>query len=81
MDVFVDAVQHGSVHIKNSPGAHQVRLFHGIEDPHTFTLIVHWDDVAAHDAFRATEAFSHWRAAITEHLAAPPHVQHHRQVL
>jgi heme-degrading monooxygenase HmoA len=59
-----------------SPGCQQIRMTQGIETPTRFVLLVEWDDVAAHDAFRAAEAFTQWRALIGPHFAGPPRVEH-----
>lgn len=43
--------------VLTSPGAHGVRLVRGIESPSRFVLLVEWDDVSAHEAFRNSDAF------------------------
>ena len=60
----------------DSPGCQRVRMTQGIETPTRFVLMVEWDDVPAHDAFRAGEGFSRWRALIGPHFAQPPRVEH-----
>lgn len=62
--------------LSGSPGCQQVRMTQGVETPTRFVLMVEWDDVAAHDAFRAGEGFGQWRALIGPHFAHPPHVEH-----
>ncbi|HUR51560.1 MAG TPA: antibiotic biosynthesis monooxygenase family protein [Mycobacteriales bacterium] len=59
-----------------SPGCRSVRMTQGIETPTRFVLLVEWDSVAAHDAFRASEAFVAWRGHVGPHFAGPPRVEH-----
>jgi heme-degrading monooxygenase HmoA len=62
--------------LAGSPGCRRVRMTQGIETPTRFVLLVEWDEVAAHDAFRAGEEYGKWRALIGPHFANPPHVEH-----
>lgn len=66
--------------ITTAPGCGAVRMTHGIETPTRFVLLVEWDSVAAHEAFRGSEAFGRWRALIGPHFAGPPHVEHFADV-
>jgi quinol monooxygenase YgiN len=40
------------------PGVRSARLARGVENPSKFFFIVEWDSIEAHDAARASEAFS-----------------------
>ena len=62
--------------IVGTEGCRSVRMTHGIESPDRFVLLVEWDSVASHEAFRASDAFGTWRSHIGPHLAGPPHVEH-----
>jgi heme-degrading monooxygenase HmoA len=64
----------------SSPGCRSVRMTQGIETPARFVLLVEWDDVAAHEAFRSGEGFTRWRGLIGPHFAGPPRVEHFEDV-
>ena len=66
--------------ITTSPGCGPVRMTQGVETPTRFVLLVEWDSLADHDAFRASERFAQWRALIGPHFANPPHVEHFTDV-
>ncbi len=66
--------------IATFPGCRSMRLTRGVENPNTFILMVEWDSVAAHEAFRATERFPAWRAGIGPHFTQAPHVEHYYTV-
>jgi heme-degrading monooxygenase HmoA len=61
-------------------GARSIRMTRGIETPTRFVLLVEWDSVEAHEAFRASDAFGIWRGLIGPHFANPPHVEHFNDV-
>ncbi len=62
--------------ISGTPGFRSARMVRGIESPSRFVLLVEWDSVGAHDAFRSGDAFGQWRALIGPHFAGPPEVEH-----
>lgn len=62
------------------PGCRSARMTRGVESPSRFVLLVEWDSVDAHDNFRASPHFAAWREAIGPYFAAPPHVEHVRDV-
>ncbi|HSK91355.1 MAG TPA: antibiotic biosynthesis monooxygenase [Euzebyales bacterium] len=66
--------------VASAPGCHWVRMTRGVESPSRFVLLVEWDSVAAHEAFRASDAFPRWRALVGPHFAAPPVVEHFEDV-
>jgi quinol monooxygenase YgiN len=52
----------------------------GVETPTRFVLLVEWESVEAHEAFRASEAFGAWRAHVGPHFAGPPQIEHFTDV-
>ncbi len=73
---FTDAYAKARSVIADAPGVGPVRMTKGVETPTRFVLLVEWESVSAHDAFRASEGFTQWRALIGPHFAGPPHVEH-----
>ena len=66
--------------VLEASGGRSIRMTQGVETPTRFVLLVEWDSVADHDAFRASERFGQWRALIGPHFAHPPHVEHFTDV-
>jgi len=66
--------------VADSSGCRSVRLTQGIETPTRFVLLVEWDSVEAHEAFRGSDRFPKWRALIGPHCAGPPQVEHFADV-
>ena len=64
----------------DSDGLISIRMTHGIETPTRFVLLVEWESVEAHQAFRESERFAIWRSGIGPHFAQPPHVEHFTDV-
>lgn len=77
---FRDAYAEARATIAGAEGVGEIRMTQGIETPTRFVLLVGWDSVEAHDAFRASPAFGEWRALIGPHFAGPPHVEHFADV-
>jgi quinol monooxygenase YgiN len=77
---FEAAYRTGREVVLASPGALGARLVRGIESPSRFILLVEWDDIAAHEEFRASDAYSVWRAAIGPYFASPPTAGHYSDV-
>ncbi len=67
--------------IESAPGCHGAQVRRQIEDPSTFLLIVRWDSVAAHEAFRASASFETWRRQTHPYYAVAPTVTHFGAVL
>ena len=57
-------------------GCSAMRLLRSHEIAGRYWLIVEWTDIAAHEAFRATPGFAHWRALVGDFFAAKPAVEH-----
>jgi quinol monooxygenase YgiN len=64
-----------------APGCRWVELHRGVERPETYLLLVEWDSVDAHDAFRSSASFPQWRAPIQPFFAAPPQMEHFTSVV
>jgi heme-degrading monooxygenase HmoA len=62
--------------LADSPGLRSIRMTHGIETPSRFVLLVEWDSIEAHNAFRSSDRFGVWRGGIGPHFAKPPEVEH-----
>lgn len=77
---FRDAYAQGRGLIEASSGYRSMRMTQGIETPTRFVLLVEWDAVASHEAFRASEDFGRWRALVGPHFAGPPRVEHFNDV-
>ena len=77
---FRDAYAQGRGLVEASSGWRSMRMTQGIENPTRFVLLVEWDAVASHEAFRASDAFGKWRALVGPHFAGPPRVEHFNDV-
>lgn len=73
---FLAAYRQARSLVTATPGCRSVRLTRGVERPDRFVLLVEWDAVSDHEAFRAGDGFPRWRALIGPHFAAPPQVEH-----
>lgn len=62
--------------LRESPGLLTVRITRGVESPNRFVLLVEWESLAAHQAFRDSDRFATWRGGIGPHFAQPPQVEH-----
>ena len=62
--------------VSQSPGCLSMRMTQGIETPNRFVLLVEWESVEAHQAFRDSERFTTWRGGIGQFFATPPRVEH-----
>jgi heme-degrading monooxygenase HmoA len=75
-----DAFEKGYRDVKNaltrSPGLLSIRMTHGVETPTRFVLLVEWESVDAHQAFRNSDRFAIWRGGIGPYFAQAPHVEH-----
>lgn len=64
-----------------APGCGGMTLHRSVEHRGRYWLIVMWDAVADHEAFRATEPFGEWRALAGPFFARPPRVEHLEQIV
>ena len=73
---FVEAFN-GVAHVLNgAKGSHGATLHRGMENPNSFTLIVEWDSVDAHNALTKEPEFKEFGDAIGPYLAGRPEVGH-----
>jgi quinol monooxygenase YgiN len=77
---FTDAYAAVSKTFDSAEGMLSARLTQRVETPTKFVLLVEWTDIEAHERYRETEQYSHWREAIGPHVAGPAAVQHTRVV-
>ncbi|MGI8868106.1 MAG: antibiotic biosynthesis monooxygenase family protein [Mycobacteriales bacterium] len=76
-DDFAAAYREARGILASTPGCRSVRMTRGIESPSQFVLLVDWDTLDAHEkAFRGTDRYTRWRAAIGSYFAEPPRVEH-----
>lgn len=80
-DHFAAAWPSARAVIEGADGCHGARLFHGVESTSRFLLLVHWESVEAHLAFRASERFRDWRAIVGPFFDGTPEVGHFSEVL
>lgn len=79
-DAFAAAYRQASTLVTDTPGCRSIRMTRGIETPTRFVLLVEWDSVENHEAFRAGDRFPRWRALIGPHFADAPVVEHFTDV-
>jgi len=75
-EAFTNAYREAIGFIARASGFGSVRMTRGIESPSRFVLMIEWDSVAAHEAFRASEDFPRWRALIGGYLDGAPRMEH-----
>jgi quinol monooxygenase YgiN len=77
---FEAAVAQAAPLFKSDPSCHGMALERIIENPAQYRLLILWDSVEAHMAFRDTPAFQEWRGLAGPFFAAPPSVVHSAEV-
>lgn len=77
---FERAVAEAKPLIERAPGCHGLHLYRGIEQPSRYRLMVQWESVERHDAFRQTADFQRWRELAGPFFVGPPSVEHVREV-
>ena len=80
-DEFFDSITSVLPLIEATPGCHGAELRRQIENPSIFLLMVRWDSVDAHMAFRASVPFETWKAHTAPFYGAPSEVTHFSEVL
>lgn len=60
--------------------ARSVRLGRCVEVPGRYALVVEWESVEAHAAFRDSALFPEWRGAVSDFFTEPPRVEHYHSV-
>jgi heme-degrading monooxygenase HmoA len=80
-DAFAAAYRAARPVLAGTPGCLSVRMTRGLESPSRFVLLVEWESAEAHTQnFRETDRFTTWRGHIGPYFAAPPLVEHFRDV-
>jgi quinol monooxygenase YgiN len=77
---FEAAVAEAAASFKSDTGCHGMALERIIENPGDYRLLVKWDSVEAHMAFRETPAFQTWRGLAGPFFAGAPSVVHSESV-
>jgi quinol monooxygenase YgiN len=77
---FEAAVAQAAPVFKSDLGCHGMALERIIEEPAQYRLLIQWDSVDAHMAFRETPAFQVWRGLAGPFFTAPPSVVHSDEV-
>jgi quinol monooxygenase YgiN len=77
---FEAAVAEAAPSFKADPACHGMTLERIIEDSAQYRLLIQWDSVEAHMAFRETPAFQTWRGLAGPFFVAPPVVVHSETV-
>ncbi|NSL42786.1 antibiotic biosynthesis monooxygenase family protein [Streptomyces sp. 8P21H-1] len=81
-DAFEKAVTEALPLFLAADGCDGVDLQRSVEHPSRYRLMVRWETVKHHTVtFRASDAFTRWRALAGPHFAAPPKVEHVYPVL
>ena len=69
-------------HFRRATGCHGVDLFHCIESPDEYRLLVRWQTVENHTVdFCGSSDFEEFRKLVWHCFASPPAVEHVRQVI
>ena len=67
--------------ITSAPHCHGAEVRRQVEDGSIYLLLVRWDSVAAHMAFRETDLFNQWKALTHHFYVHPPTVTHFHEPL
>lgn len=73
---FELAVAQAEPNFRAAKGCGRVTLGRSAEYPYRYRLMVEWDSIDDHMAFRATPAFQIWRSLAGPHFATAPRVEH-----
>lgn len=77
---FAEAYAEARRLVAQTPGCRSMRMTRGVETPTRFVLLVEWESVADHEAFRTSDRFGRWRALLGPHFATAPQVEHFADV-
>lgn len=76
---FEQGVREAIPLFERARGCRSVQLLRSVEQAMCYTLMVTWDTLEDHTVhFRGSEDFQQWRRLVSDHLASPPEVEHHR---
>jgi heme-degrading monooxygenase HmoA len=79
-DAFAEGYREVKPALAASTGLRSIRMTHGVERPTRYVLLVEWDSLADHEAFRRSERFAIWRGGIGPYFAEPPLVEHYTDI-
>jgi quinol monooxygenase YgiN len=77
---FEAAVAQASPVFKSAKGCHSMALERIIEHPGEYRLLINWDSVDAHLAFRETPEFQIWRGLAGPFFVGTPKVVHSEMI-
>lgn len=76
-DRFEAAFREAKPLFERAAGCHGARLYHSVEHPQRYWLVVEWETVEHHTVqFRGSPDFARWRELVGDFFAAPPQVEH-----
>jgi len=79
---FETGVKNAAPIFKRAKGCHGMELQRSFEKPARYRLFVTWETVEHHTKdFRESADFQEWRKLVGHCFAAPPEVEHVRQVV
>jgi heme-degrading monooxygenase HmoA len=79
---FESGVRQALPIFKRARGCRGLTLQRSIEKPSRFRLFIHWDTLENHTVdFRGSADFQEWRKLVGHTFAAPPEVEHVREVI
>jgi quinol monooxygenase YgiN len=83
MDTEFEAGVKAAVPIfQRAKGCHGMELRRSIENPARYRLIITWETLENHTVdFRGSADFQEWRKLVGHCFAAPPDVEHVRQIM
>ena len=67
--------------IESAPSCHGAEVRRQSEDGSVFLLLVRWESIGAHMAFRETELFERWRSLTHPFYVSAPSVTHFHEPL
>ena len=73
---FEDSMVRALPLIESAPGCGGGEVRRQIEDPQVYLLLVRWESLEAHMAFRASDLFDAWRALTHPWYVETPSVTH-----
>lgn len=79
-EAFEAAFTTAESRLTGAAGLVSASMFRCVETPSRYMLIVEWESVDAHEAFRGTPAFTEWRTVVGPHFAGPPSALHYAAV-
>ena len=77
---FEETLPRAMAHISPAPGFCELELCRGIETPSGYLLVIGWESVDDHEAFRASEGYGEWSRLLHPFFdpQRPPQVEHYK---